>query len=64
MYRSHMIVNGRAILGPLAAIRTLEARRSAAVVHLMPLQVPLVDVPSAATLADEPLSENAPSGST
>lgn len=60
-----MIVNGRAILGPLAAIRTLEARCSAAVVHLMPRQVPVVDVPSVATLADEPLvSVNAPPGST
>lgn len=26
MLRSHMIINGRAMFGPLAAIRTLEAR--------------------------------------
>lgn len=50
-----MIVNDGAILAPLATIRTLEARRSAAIIHLMSRQVPIVDVSSVATLADEPL---------
>lgn len=53
--RADVIVNDRAILGPLAAIGTLEARRFAALVLLVPLQILAVDVSSAAAQADEPL---------
>lgn len=60
MSRTHVIVNDRAILRPLAAIGTLEARRFATLVLLVPLQVFAVDVPSTAAHADEPLvSESA-----
>lgn len=60
MSRAHVIVNDRAILCPLAAIGTLETRRFAALVLLVPLQVLAVDVPSTAAHADEPLvSESA-----
>lgn len=53
MYRAHVIVNDRTILRPLVAIWALEARRSAALVLLMPLQILIVDVSPVAALADE-----------
>lgn len=69
MFRSHVIINNRAIFGPLAAIRTLEARWFAAVVHPMPRQVPVVNISLVAAHAGEPLrrwtvSENASLGTT
>lgn len=52
--RAHVIVNDRAVLGTLLAIRALEPRRPAALVLLVSPQILIVDVSSVAALAVEP----------